>query len=142
MEELLEVRYDLDEQIGYLLRLANQRHGLIFQANAIDNITATQFAAMVRISECEECSQNHLGRMAGMDVATIKGVVDRLLHRKFVKSRPDPRDKRRLLVSLTEPGIRLVEKMKEAGKKITADTMQPLSKQEQKTLLKILKKIT
>ncbi len=137
-----EDRYDLDNQVGFLLRLASQRHSVIFQSNTIDNITPTQFSALVRISDNGECSQNHLGRLAGMDVATIKGVVDRLIHRGLVKSRPDPNDKRRLLVSLTEAGTVLIEEMKKAGKVITAKTLQPLTAQEQKTFLKILKKLT
>jgi len=77
-----------------------------------------------------------------MDVATIKGVVDRLISRGLLKSRPDPEDKRRLLVSLTDGGLLLVGEMKKAGKKITNDTLEPLTIQEQNTLLKILKKIT
>jgi len=77
-----------------------------------------------------------------MDVATIKGVVDRLVQKNFLKSRPDPEDKRRLLVSLTDSGTTLVNDMKKAGKKITSETLQPLTVQEQKTLLKVLKKIT
>lgn len=134
--------YDLDKQVGYLLRLASQRHSVIFQNNAIANITPTQFSALVRMSDNGECSQNHLGRLAGMDVATIKGVVDRLIHRGLAQSRPDTKDKRRLLVSLTDKGTELIEEMKEAGRAITAETLQPLTAQEQKTFLKILKKIT
>ena len=138
----MESKYELDKQIGYLLRLASQRHSVIFQNNTIDSITPTQFSALVRISDNGECSQNHLGRLAGMDVATIKGVVDRLIQKEFLKSRPDPDDKRRLLVSLTDTGTALVDNMKRAGKKITAETLQPLTTQEQNTLLKILKKIS
>ncbi len=138
----MESQYELDKQIGYLLRLASQRHSVIFQNNTIDNITPTQFSALVRISDNGECSQNHLGRLSGMDVATIKGVVDRLMQKNFLKSRADPEDKRRLLVSLTHSGTTLVNDMKKAGKKITSETLQPLTVQEQKTLLKALKKIT
>ena len=134
--------YDLDKQVGYLLRLASQRHSVIFQNNTIDNITPTQFSALVRMSDNGECSQNHLGRLAGMDVATIKGVVDRLIQRGLAKSRPDPKDKRRLLVSLTVAGEELIRDMKEAGKVITAETLKPLTAQEKRSLLKILKKIT
>ena len=36
-----------------------------------------------------------------MDVATIKGVIDRLTARGLTETSPDPEDGRRLLVSLT-----------------------------------------
>ena len=73
-----EEPYVLDDQIGYLLRLANQRHTLIFQEQAVLELTPTQFSAMVRLLDEGECSQNELGRRTAMDVATVKGVVDRL----------------------------------------------------------------
>jgi len=140
--DAVDENYVLEDQIGFLLRLASQRHGTIFQANAIDGITPTQFSALIKISDVGECSQNHLGRLAGMDVATIKGVVDRLGNKGLVKSRPDPEDKRRVLVSLSKEGNALAAEMKKAGQAITADTLEPLSAQEQKTLLKILRKIS
>lgn len=135
-------KYILEDQIGYILRLANQRHGTIFQNHTIDNITPTQFSALVRIDENTECSQNHLGRLAGMDVATVKGVVDRLAQKGLIKSRPDPEDRRRLLVSLSETGATMIAEMKRAGRRITAETLKPLTMQEQKSLIKILKKLT
>ena len=39
-----------------------------------------------------------------MDVATIKGVIDRLTARGLTETSPDPEDGRRLLVSLTRAG--------------------------------------
>ena len=42
-----EEAYRLDDQVGYLLRLANQRHTTIFQANTVDGLTPTQFSALV-----------------------------------------------------------------------------------------------
>ena len=87
--------YVLDEQIGYLLRLAGQRHAAIFQSLISEGLTPTQFSTLIRISEHGQVSQNHLGRLAAMDVATIKGVVDRLKAKALVIARPDPGDKRR-----------------------------------------------
>jgi MarR family transcriptional regulator, lower aerobic nicotinate degradation pathway regulator len=136
-----DLNYVLDDQIGYLLRLVSQRHGMIFQKHTIDNITPTQFSALLRIYENKECSQNYLGRISGMDVATVKGVVDRLVDKGFVQSRPDPVDRRRHLVSLTETGEYIIKDMAHIGKRITAETLKPLSSQEQKTLLKVLKKL-
>ncbi|MEX0316570.1 MAG: MarR family winged helix-turn-helix transcriptional regulator [Ruegeria sp.] len=134
--------YVLDDQVGYLLRLASQRHAAIFQAHTLEGLTATQFAAMVRISEQGKCSQNRLGRLAAMDVATIKGVVDRLRDKGLTISEPDPDDKRRTLISLSPAGEALLARMLEAGHTITADTLAPLSVSEQRSLVRLLRKIT
>ena len=58
-----------------------------------------------------ELSQNLLGRLVGMDKATMQGVVRRLKERGLVDSRPDPGDARRTLLSLTTEGQRLVNKL-------------------------------
>ena len=136
-----DLNYILDDQIGYVLRLLSQRHGVIFQNHTIDSITPTQFSALVRIHENKECSQNHLGRIAGMDVATVKGVVDRLIDKGLVQSRVDPVDRRRHLVSLTKTGNDILQEMVQASKRITAETLKPVTAQEQKSLLKALKKL-
>ena len=71
-------RYVLDEQVGFLLRVAMQRHTSIFTSRMIEALTQTQFAALSKLHEVGPCSQNHLGRLIYLDAATIKGVVDRL----------------------------------------------------------------
>ena len=76
-----------------------------------------------------------------MDVATVKGVVDRLIDKGLLQSRPDPTDRRRHLVSLAKTGEEIIEDMVKAGKRITAETLKPLTAQEQKSLIKALKKL-
>ena len=94
--------YRIEEQIGYLLRRAHQRASAIFQTTIGDpNITPTQYSSMVKLHEYTELSQNLLGRLVGMDKATMQGVVRRLKDRGLVDSRPDPGDARRTLLSLT-----------------------------------------
>ena len=93
--------YILDEQIGFILRQVWQRHAMIFARDIGINLTPTQWAALAKLQETGPCSQNLLGRLTAMDVATIKGVIDRLTARGLTETAPDPEDGRRLLVSLT-----------------------------------------
>ncbi len=76
--------YALDEQVGFLLRVAMQRHTAIFTGRMVEGLTQTQFAALAKLFEVGPCSQNYLGRLIYLDAATIKGVVDRLALRGFV----------------------------------------------------------
>lgn len=134
--------YLLDEQVGYLLRLANQRHATIFQTHAVAGLTPTQFSALVRLAEHGRSSQNQLGRHAAMDIATIKGVVDRLREKGLVRTEPSQEDKRRSLVSLTSEGEALISDLLQAGRRITEETLKPLSPAEQRTFVKLLRKLT
>jgi DNA-binding MarR family transcriptional regulator len=134
--------YSLDEQVGYLLRLASQRHATIFLEQISENLTPTQFSTLMRVSEGSELSQNHLGRLASMDVATVKGVVDRLKAKELVQSRADADDKRRSLISLTPKGSELIETLKEDGARISENTLAPLRSSERKMLISLLMKIS
>ena len=102
-------RYVLDEQVGFLMRVAMQRHTSIFTSRMIEGLTQTQFAALAKLCEVGPCSQNHLGRLIYLDAATIKGVVDRLGVRGFVTALSDPKDRRRRAVALTERGREVTE---------------------------------
>jgi DNA-binding MarR family transcriptional regulator len=133
--------YHLDEQVGYWLRLASQRHTMIFAGLMAHKLTPMQFSTLIRLAENQQCSQNQLGRLAGMDVATIKGVVDRLVHKGLIETKPDQQDKRRSVISLSEAGQSLVVSLHELGAQITAETLELLTATERKTLLKLLKKI-
>lgn len=137
-----ETAYILEDQVGYLLRLASQRHAAIFQKHAVQNLTPTQFTTLLRVAEQGDVSQNHLGRLAAMDVATIKGVVDRLKAKGLMQSRPDQVDKRRSIISLTDKGADLIEDLKQTGLIITEDTLSPLTTQERRTLANLLRKIS
>ena len=131
--------YKIEEQIGYLLRRAHQRASAIFQVNIGDpNITPTQYSSLVKLHEYRELSQNHLGRLVGMDKATMQGVVRRLKERHLVDSRPDPGDARRTLLSLTSEGQRTVNKLLLNGPAVTRETLKPLATEEQRRLLELL----
>ncbi|MEP5729851.1 MAG: MarR family winged helix-turn-helix transcriptional regulator [Sulfitobacter sp.] len=137
-----EIDYALENQVGFLLRVASQRHATIFQTHTNGNLTATQFSTIIRLAEVGKVSQNQLGRLAAMDVATIKGVVDRLKVKGLIVSEPDLVDKRRAVISLSARGAAMVSELKKAGLKISAETLAPLNTKEQKTLLTLLNKIS
>jgi DNA-binding MarR family transcriptional regulator len=134
--------YVLDENIGFLLRQAGQRHLAIFAEHMPEQLTATQFAALSKIREIGPCSQNRLGRLTAMDAATIKGVVDRLTLRGLTQSNPDPEDGRMHLISLTPAGRALTDQVIPVAVAITEHTLAPLTPVEQETLLTLLRRLT
>jgi len=140
--------YRLDEQIGFMLRRASQRHLAIFalgMAAATGGkggaLTPMQWAALSKLHETGASAQNSLGRATAMDAATIKGVVDRLRTRGLVEIRPDPQDARRRLVAITAAGRRLVERAIPHAEAVSAETLAPLDPTERERLLALLRKL-
>ena len=133
--------YRVDQQIGFFLRQANQRHVAIFANRMGDRLTTTQWAALSKLREIQPTSQNQLGRETAMDVATIKGVVDRLVARDFIRSEPDPRDGRRLVLSLTQEGEAALARNVGTARSVTDETLAPLTSGERMMLIELLTKI-
>ncbi|MDP2297330.1 MAG: MarR family transcriptional regulator [Pseudolabrys sp.] len=134
--------YVLDEQVGFLMRVAMQRHTSIFTSRMIEGLTQTQFAALAKLFEVGPCSQNHLGRLIFLDAATIKGVVDRLGVRGFVTALADPKDRRRRAVALTERGREVTQQAMVVAAEITAATLAPLTAPERRMACELLKKLS
>ena len=134
-------RYRLDEQVGFLLRRAQQRHLAQFTA-LVPELTSMQFATLAKLNEAGALSQNALGRLTAMDAATIKGVVDRLGKRGLVRTENDKTDRRRTIVSLTAEGAALFAALESAGEQVSELTLAPLSESEQAVFLHLLRKLT
>ncbi len=132
--------YVLHDQIGYKLRLANQKHLEIFSARLPD-LTPTQFSTLLRLSENGPTSQNRLGRLAGLDAATTKGVVDRLRAKGHVATARSATDRRRLDVTLTAAGRAALSAAIPVARQISAQTTTALSRAELATLLYLLDKL-
>jgi MarR family transcriptional regulator, lower aerobic nicotinate degradation pathway regulator len=132
--------YRLQEQVGFILRKAHQRHVAIFAAHIVD-LTPPQFAALAKLNDVGETSQNQLGALIAMDAATIKGVIDRLKARGLVEVTKHAVDKRRLMVGLTRQGRAALARLIPLAEAITAETLAPLSPRETTTLLKLLARI-
>jgi DNA-binding MarR family transcriptional regulator len=135
-----EEGYRLHEQVGFILRKANQRHIAIF-ARHIGDLTPPQFAALAKLAEIGEASQNQLGAMVAMDAATIKGVIDRLKARGLVTLSAHREDRRRLVVGLSDEGRALIEKLLPLAGRITEETLAPLNARETASFLKLLAKL-
>ncbi|ASJ71359.1 MarR family winged helix-turn-helix transcriptional regulator [Granulosicoccus antarcticus] len=132
--------YLLDEQVGYLLRLANQRHLEIFNDNMPD-LTPTQFAVLIRLEREDDISQNELGRRVGIDAATTNGVIDRLARKKLIQTRTDIKDKRRLRISLSSSGRSAVAAAIPIARETTRQTLCQLDTSETVQLIQLLKKM-
>jgi DNA-binding MarR family transcriptional regulator len=135
--------YVVDDQVGFLMRRANQRHIALFaDGMAAAELTPPQFTALVKIVELGRVTQNHLGRLAAMDPATIQGVVRRLTERALVSRTTDPLDRRTIVLTPTPAGLALAAEAVVAGRRITDATLEPLTADERRTLLSLLRKIS
>jgi DNA-binding MarR family transcriptional regulator len=139
----LESDYVLERHIGHLLRRSHQRHVANFEKGlgGLD-LTPTQFAALAKIGERGEVSQNLLGRQTAMDPATIQGVIQRLMARNLIERRADPSDRRATLLRLTPMGLALAENAIAKVEEVSQTTLAPLEAHERAALALLLQKLS
>jgi DNA-binding MarR family transcriptional regulator len=134
--------YSVEDQVGFLLRRAHQRHAAIFaEGMTAPELTPTQFTALIMVVALGRVSQNHLGRLAAMDPATIQGVVRRLLDRGLIRRLRDPIDRRTVVLAPTREGVALATRAVPCARRITEATLAPLAEPERHHLLSLLRKL-
>lgn len=132
----------LDEQIGFLLRKALQRNSEIFFSLMRSELTPTRFAVMAKLKEMGSLSQNELGRHTAMDVATTKGVVERLKKLDLVKTSQDPHDARKHIIKLSDTGEKMISSITDTACEVSSKTLDPLTGNEALMLNALLQKLT
>ncbi len=131
-------RYDLNQQVGFRLRLAMQKHTDIFFKNMDLGLTQPQFAALARLHTTGPCSQNELGRSVALDTASIVGVIRRLKARKLISIVKSKEDRRRVIIDLTPAGRALTGKAIAVGMRANEITLASLSPAQRKQLIALL----
>lgn len=134
--------YLVEEQVGFLLRRAHQRHAALFlEGMAAADLTPTQFTALIKTVELGQVTQNQLGRLVATDPATIQGVVRRLTARGLVRRTTDPMDRRTAVLAATPEGVALAARAVAAARAITEATLDPLAPHERRQFLALLRKL-
>jgi len=134
--------FQVENHIGYLLRRAHQRHVALFtSAVAHAELTPTQFTALLKTAQLGRITQNHLGRLAAMDPATIQGVVQRLIARGLVRRGHDPMDRRTAVLEPTEAGVALISSVVACACRVHEAALAPLSPEERVKFLTLLRKM-
>lgn len=78
-------------------------------------LTMQQLKTIVLLSSLGSASGQELARYLGVGLATVTGIVDRLVAHGLVTRREDPADRRVRRVELTEAGRALTDKLTTAG---------------------------
>lgn len=134
--------FSIDDRVGHLLRRAYQRASAHLATRLRPHeLTPVQFAVLMRLRQKGELSQNQLGRLVSMPPGNIHGLVGRLAKRGLIETGSDSRDRRLVLISLSEDGRRLTDELLRLDLEATRDALAPLKPDEQEIFLKLLKRM-
>jgi DNA-binding MarR family transcriptional regulator len=91
------------------------------------DISMPQLRAMYFLRDEEEVSVGRLAELFGIGLPAASLLADRLVRAGYVERREDPTDRRRVLLSLTRAGMRLVTDLREGSHSLLRRWMSSLS---------------
>lgn len=125
---------------GNLLRRCHQASVAIFLRKCETfNLTQLQYVLLSALEEMGSSDQITLGGYTALDRNTVAVVVHKLEERALVTRRRNPKDRRSVLVTLTEEGERLRRDAETAVADVQEEILSPLSGEERETLCRLLR---
>lgn len=94
------------------------------------------------VSDLGPVAQAELGRSIQLDPKDLVGVLNDLQDAGLVLREPDPRDRRKNAVSITEEGARLLARCEQAAREANDALLSPLSEAEQEQFMGLLIRIS
>lgn len=101
----------------------------------------TDFAVLAALEQGGELSQAELGRRLGLDRNDINAVLNRLQAGHAIGRGPDPVDRRRNLVTVTDDGRRQLQELQQHADAVQDELLDALDHDERRQLQQLLDKV-
>lgn len=132
----------LDDLPGHHIRRLQQVAVGIFMDETADfNITPVQFALLFSATRQPGQDQRTLAGTIGFDTSTIGAVVDRLESRGLIRRNASPTDRRVRLLTVTDDGRALLERVMPAMLRAQERMLAPLEAAERDVFMAMLDRI-
>ena len=99
------------------------------------------FSMLAALDEFGPLSQAELGRRCGLDRSDVTAAVSELASRDLVERRPDPDDRRRNTVRITQTGLAHLAELDRRVAAAQEELLAPLSAAERRMLVMLLTRL-
>ncbi|MDE2061109.1 MAG: MarR family transcriptional regulator [Bradyrhizobium sp.] len=134
--------WQLEKRPGFLIRRLHQIHVALFQRKCAGfDITPLQYSLLTALARRGAADQTTLAAEVMLDRTTTTGALKRLQSRKFIERAVHSRDRRAQMCRLTRSGERLLRKIEAPARAAHHETLDGLSKAEQKRFIAMMQKV-
>ncbi|MER6736048.1 MarR family winged helix-turn-helix transcriptional regulator [Streptomyces puniciscabiei] len=123
-------------------RAAARGRSLVADALAAEGQKMWHHVVLSAVRDLQPVAQADLGRSVGLDPKDLVGVLNDLQSAGHVLRAPDPKDRRKNAVSLTEDGARLLARCEKAAREANDELLAPLSATERDQFMGLLIRIS
>ncbi|MCK4252370.1 MarR family transcriptional regulator [candidate division WOR-3 bacterium] len=104
-------------------------------------ITLPQMFLLQIVFEKNMCTMTDLSKNIGITKSAVTGLTDRLIRSKLIARTRGIKDRRIVIISLTEKGKNLIKKVLNEHQQMIKKAFSPLTHKEQEIYLDLIKKI-
>jgi DNA-binding MarR family transcriptional regulator len=141
MESATDTDVEIAEFAGQLFfRLWRASHTHVAEALQSIGLTTALFGVLNVLAARDGAIQQELGSAMGIDPSTMVSLIDQLESGGLAKRRPNPKDRRARLVSITPKGRRLLQRARKLAFESEDEVLGGLSAAERRDLLKLLRR--
>ena len=123
-------------------RAAARGRALVAEAVAGEDMRMWHHVVLSAVRDLAPVAQADLGRGVRLDPKDLVGVLNDLQSAGLVVREPDPKDRRKNAVSLTERGARLLKRCEKAARAANDELLAPLSAAEREQFMAMLLRIS
>lgn len=123
-------------------RAAARGRGLVADALAGEDMKMWHHVVLSAVADLEPVTQADLGRSVSLDPKDMVGIINDLQGAGLVVRAPDPTDRRKNAITMTEQGGRTLARCAAAARRANDDLLAPLSAAERERFLALLARIS
>ncbi|MFI0806766.1 MarR family winged helix-turn-helix transcriptional regulator [Streptomyces echinatus] len=123
-------------------RAAARGRALVADALAAEGLKMWHHVVLSAVHDLAPVAQADLGRSVSLDPKDVVGILNDLQSAGLVDRAPDPRDRRKNAVTLTDDGARLLGRCEEAAREANDRLLAPLSAAERDQFTGLLIRIS
>ncbi|WP_329250173.1 MarR family winged helix-turn-helix transcriptional regulator [Streptomyces canus] len=122
-------------------RAAARGRALVAEALAAEGIKMWHHVVLSAVRDLAPVAQADLGRGVRLDPKDLVGILNDLQSAGLVLREPDPADRRKNAVSLTDEGERLLKRCEKVAREANDELLAPLSAAERAQFMSLLIRI-
>jgi DNA-binding MarR family transcriptional regulator len=122
-------------------RAAARGRALVAEALAAEGLRMWHHVVLSAVRDLAPVAQADLGRSIRLDPKDLVGILNDLQADGLVERAPDPKDRRRNLVSLTGAGERLLVRCEKAAREANDALLAPLTAAERERFTRMLVRV-
>jgi DNA-binding MarR family transcriptional regulator len=132
---------DVAEFAGQLFfRLWRASHTRVAEGLGTLGLTPASFGLLNVLGARSGANQQELSALMGIDPSTMVSLIDGLEDAGLVERRPNPKDRRARVVTLTPKGRRLLKRAREVAFEVEDEVLQRLTAPQRRELVKLLRR--